>query len=170
MKSTDAGDTWSEPKVVQQIDTLTVRDPNTGAPLRTADFDAAPAVDPGTGQLYLVWQDARDTAAKNHKGGWSRILFSTSTNGGADWTDPVAVSESRDGISAFLPAIAVTSTGTVGLTYYDFRTLAPENTTTLPTDIWFKSVPRGGNLATASETHVTGPFNFLEAPNAGGSF
>jgi hypothetical protein len=174
MKSTDAGDTWSEPKVVQQIDTLTVRDPNTGAPLRTADFDAAPAVDPVTGQLYLVWQDARDTAGKNHKGGWSRILFSTSTNGGADWTDPVVVSESPAGISAFLPAIAVSSAGTVGLTYYDFRTLAPDNTTTLPTDIWFKSAAGGvgaaDRLAAASETHVTGPFNFLEAPNAGGYF
>jgi hypothetical protein len=40
----------------------------------------------------------------------------------------------------------------------------------LPTDIWFKSAPRGGNLTTAAETHVTGPFNFLAAPNAGGFF
>jgi hypothetical protein len=70
----------------------------------------------------------------------------------------------------FLPAIAVASDGRVGLTYYDFRTLAPDNTTTLPTDIWFKSAARSGNLATAAETHVTGPFNFLAAPNAGGFF
>jgi hypothetical protein len=33
-----------------------------------ADFDAAPAVDPVTGQLYVVWQDARDTAGPNGKG------------------------------------------------------------------------------------------------------
>jgi hypothetical protein len=170
MKSTDAGDTWTEPKVVQEVDTLTVTDPNTGAPLRTADFDAAPAVDPVTGQLYLVWQDARDTAGKNHKGGWSRILESHTLADDQHWSDPVVVSNSPDGISAFLPAIAVAPDGRVGLTYYDFRNLAPDNTTTLPTDIWFKSAPRGGSLVTATETHVTGPFNFLEAPDAGGSF
>jgi hypothetical protein len=170
IKSTDGGDNWTSPQIVQEIDTLTVTDPNTGQPLRTADFDAAPAVDPATGQLYLVWQDARDTAGKNHKGGWSRILETTSTDGGATWSDPVVVSNSPDGISAMLPAIAVASDGKVGLTYYDFRTLTPGNTTTLPTDIWFKSAPRGSSLATATETHVTGPFNFLEAPNAGGSF
>jgi hypothetical protein len=170
MKSTDAGDTWTEPKVVQSFASQTVRDPNTGAPLRTADFLAAPAVDPVTGQLYLVWQDPSGTADKNHKNGWSRILMTTSISGGDGWSDPVVVSNSPDGISAFNPAIAVKSDGTVGLTYFDFRTLAPDNTTTLPTDIWFKSAPRGGNLATATETHVTGPFNMLEAPFAGGFF
>jgi hypothetical protein len=170
IKSTDAGETWTSPQIVNTIDTLTVTDPNTGQALRTADFDAAPAVDPVTGQLYLVWQDARATTGPNGKGAFSRILFTTSTDGGANWSDPVAVSNSPAGISAMLPAIAVASDGTVGLTYYDFRTLTPDNTTTLPTDIWFKSAPRGGNLATAAETHVTGPFNFLAAPNAGGFF
>jgi len=170
IKSTDGGDNWTSPQIVQEMDTLTVRDPNTGAPLRTADFDAAPAVDPVTGQLYLVWQDARDTAGKNHKGGWVRLLETTSTNGGDTWSDPVVVSDSPDGLSAFNPAIAVASNGRVALTYYDFRTLAPDNTTTLPTDIWFKSAPRGGNLATASETHVAGSFNMLAAPFAGGYF
>jgi hypothetical protein len=170
IKSTDGGNTWTDPQVVQDMDTLTVTDPNTGQPLRTADFDAAPAVDPVTGQLYLVWQDARDTAGKNHKGGYSRILETTSTDGGDTWSDPVVVSNSPAGIPALLPAIAVASDGKVGLTYYDFRSLAPDNTTTLPTDIWFKSAPRGGNLAAASETHVTGPFNFLAAPKAGGNF
>ena len=170
IKSTDGGDTWTAPQIVETMDTVTVTDPNTGQPLRTADFDAAPAVDPVTGQLYLVWQDARDTTGPNGKGAFSRILETTSTDGGATWTDPVVVSNSPPGISAFLPAIAISSTGTVGLTYYDFRGLTPNNTTTLPTDIWFKSTPRGGNLSTATETHVTGPFNMLAAPNAGGSF
>ncbi len=170
IKSTDAGDTWTAPQIVQQMHTLTVTDPNTGQSLRTADFDAAPAVDPVTGQLYLVWQDARGTAGPNGKGAYSRILETTSTDGGAHWTDPVVVSDSPAGISAFLPAIAVAPDGTVGLTYYDFRGLTPDNTTTLPTDIWFKSAPRGGSLAAAAESHVTGPFNMLAAPNAGGFF
>jgi hypothetical protein len=170
IKSTDAGVTWTSPHIVNTINDVPVSDPNTGQTLRTADFDAAPAVDPVTGQLYLVWQDARDTTGPNGKGAFSRILFTTSTDGGDTWSNPVAVSDSPAGISAILPAIAVTSGGTVGLTYYDFRNLAPDNTTTLPTDIWFKSAPRGGDLAAAAETHVTGPFNFLAAPNAGGFF
>jgi hypothetical protein len=170
IKSSDAGDTWTAPKIVQQIGSLTVTDPNTGLPLRTADFDAAPAVDPVTGQLYLAWQDARDTTGPNGKGAFSRILETTSTDGGDTWADPVAVSDSPQGISAFLPALAVAPDGTVGLTYYDFRSLAADNTTTLPTDVWFKSAPRGGSLAAASESHVTGPFNMLVAPNAGGFF
>jgi hypothetical protein len=170
VKSTDGGDTWTSPHVVNTIDVVTVTDPNTGQPLRTADFDAAPAVDPVTGQLYLVWQDGRGTTGPNGKGAYSRLLFTTSTNGGDDWSDPVVVSNSPAGISAFLPAIAVAPDGTVGLTYYDFRSLTPDNTSTLPTDIWFKRASAGGNLATAAETHVTGPFNFLEAPNAGGDF
>jgi hypothetical protein len=170
IKSTDGGETWTSPHIVDKMDTVTVTDPNTGQSLRTADFNVAPAVDPATGQLYLVWQDARDTTGPNGKGAHSRVLFTTSTNGGDTWSDPVVVSNSPAGISAFLPAIAVASDGRVGLTYYDFRTLAPDNTTTLPTDIWFKSAPRGGNLATAAETHVSGPFNFLAAPNAGGFF
>jgi hypothetical protein len=66
-------------------------------------------VDPST-----VWQDARDTAGPNGKGAYSRILETTSTDGGDHWTDPIVVSESPAGISAFLPAIAVASNGTVG--------------------------------------------------------
>jgi hypothetical protein len=170
IKSTDGGDTWTSPTIVQQIDSVTVTDPNTGQPLRTADFDAAPAVDPVTGQLYLVWQDARDTTGPNGKGAFSRILETTSTDGGHTWSDPVVVSGSPPGISAFLPALAVAPDGTVGMTYYDFRNLAVGNTTTLPTDIWFKSAPRGDSLAAATDSHVTGSFNMLVAPNAGGVF
>jgi hypothetical protein len=172
IKSTDMGDTWTSPQIVQQMDTVTVTDPNTGQSLRTADFDAAPAVDPNTGKLYLVWQDARGTTGPNGQGAYSRILMTTSTDGGATWTDPVVVSTPppRPGLSAMLPAIAVASNGTVGLTYYDFRSLAPDNTTTLPTDIWFRSSPTG-DLAAAAETRVTNTsFNFLAAPNAGGFF
>jgi len=170
IKSTDGGETWTSPQIVDNLDTVTVTDPNTGQPLRTADFDAAPAVDPVTGQLYLVWQDARGTTGPNGKGAFSRLLFTTSTDGGDTWSNPVVVSDSPAGISAFLPAIAVATDGTVGVTYYDFRGLTPDNTATLPTDIWFKSAPRGGDLAGAAETHVTGPFNFLAAPIAGGYF
>jgi hypothetical protein len=61
VKSTDGGETWTSPHIVNKMDTVTVTDPTTGQSLRTADFDAAPAVDPVTGQLYLVWQSCGST-------------------------------------------------------------------------------------------------------------
>ena len=163
VKSADGGVTWSAPQVVQTINSITVTDPNTGQALRTADFDADPAVDPVTGQLYLVWQDARNTG-----GSFAQALFITSTDGGATWTQPVVVSNPNVTVSTILPTIAVGSNGVVGLFYYDFRNLSPTNTTTLPTDVWFRSAPRGGSFG--AESHVKGPFNFLAAPDAGGFF
>jgi hypothetical protein len=58
IKSTDGGDTWTAPQVIDSIDDVTVTDPNTGQALRTEDFNADPAVDPVTGLLFIVWQDA----------------------------------------------------------------------------------------------------------------
>jgi hypothetical protein len=163
IKSTDAGETWSVPQFVNSIDDVTVTDPNTGQPLRTEDFNADPAVDPVTGQIYLVWQDGRFTGGK-----FAQILESTSTDGGATWSSPSVVSNPSVSVSSFNPTIAVGSDGTVGLDYYDFRNLQAGNTTTLPTDVWFRSAPRGGSFG--AETHVVGSFNTLAAPNAGGFF
>jgi len=60
----------------------------------------------------------------------------------------------------------VASNGTVGITYYDFRNLAPGNTTTLPTDYWFISSSDGFT----ANTHITGPFDMKTAPVAEGFF
>jgi hypothetical protein len=173
IKSTDGGKTWSTPpQIAQQMDTVTVTDPNTGAPLRTADFDADVAIDPSSGKVYLVWQDARNTHdhGKNHNSAFSQVLESTGTptsGGDLTWSSPKVVSiDNVDDptTTAFLPMVAVRSDGTVGITYYDFTGLTPDNTTTLPTTIWFTS-----DFGTTREK-VTGPFNFLAAPTAGGYF
>ena len=163
VKSTDAGATWTAPKIIEKIDDVIVTDPNTGQQMRTADFDADPGVDPVTGQLYLVWQDGRFTGGK-----FAQVLEITSTDEGATWSAPSIVSNPAVKVSTFNPTIAVGSDGSVGLYYYDFRNLTAGNTTTLPTDIWFKSAPRGGSFG--AEEHVMGSFNMLAAPNAGGFF
>lgn len=55
------------------------------------------------------------------------------------------------------------------MTYYDFRDLAVGNTTTLPTNLFLRtSSDRGSSFG--KETPVSGPFNYLVAPNAGGFF
>lgn len=123
------------------------------------------AIDATTGQLYVVWEDARFTG-----GTVNQVVISTSTDGGATWGSPVAVSGSQsNGTPAFTPTVAVNSSGTVAVTYYDMRNLPPGDTTTLPTDLWLTTST--DHAATfANETHVAGSFDMFTAPNAGGFF
>ncbi|MFP3548743.1 hypothetical protein SB748_35735, partial [Rhizobium sp. SIMBA_035] len=56
IKSTDDGATWTQPRVIAGLQTVGVTDPNTGEPVRTGDIIPEPAIDPASGQLYVVWQ------------------------------------------------------------------------------------------------------------------
>ncbi len=163
VKSTDGGATWSAPKAVTNLDDIPVTDPNTGALIRTGDIIPEVAIDGRTGALYAVWQDADFSG-----GAFDEVAFASSTDGGATWTAPKRIS-TPTGRPAFTPQIAVTSSGTVGVTYYDFRNLTAGNTTTLPTDYWFTSSGNGGQTWSAS-AHVAGPFDMLFAPYARGFF
>jgi hypothetical protein len=96
-------------------------------------------------------------------------VISTSTDGGKTWTSPEAISGTPTNLPAFTPTVAVGLDGTVAVTYYDLRNLSSTNTSTLPTDVWIKKSPRGG-AAFGPDTHVSGSFNMLAAPNAGGFF
>jgi hypothetical protein len=166
ISSSDGGSTWSSPTTVSAEQTVLDTDPNTGARLRTGEALPEVAIDASTGALYVVWEDARFTG-----GAFNEVALSTSTDGGATWSTPIQVNtntpSNREG---FTPAVAVNSAGTVGVTYYDFRSLTTE-TATLPTDYWFRSVTStAGVLSLGSEAHITGPFDMLIAPNAGGFF
>jgi hypothetical protein len=165
--STDGGLTWSKPTLISNVKAVADVDPNTGDALRTSEIGggAIPsvAVDATTGQLYVVWEDARFTG-----GAVNQVVISTSANGAKTWSSPAVVSTVTDR-PAFTPTVAVKSDGTVGVTYYDLRNLQAGNTTSLPTDLWLKTSPRGG-AAFGVDTHVAGSFNLLVAPNAGGFF
>ncbi len=165
VKSTDGGNTWTKPQIISKLGTVFVSDPNTGQAIRTGDIIPESAIDPATGQLYVVWQDARFT-----KGQFDEVAFSTSTDGGATWSSPIQVNTNTPANRpGFTPSIHVNSDGTVGVTYYDFRNLAAGNTTTLPTDYWFTSSTDHG-ATFGNEAHIAGPFDMLTAPNAGGFF
>lgn len=161
-KSTDGGASWTAPQVIAKLNTVGVTDPNTGAPVRTGDIIPEPAVDPATGQLYVVWQDSRFNG-----GHYDEVAISTSTDAGATWSAPVQANTPK-GVSAFTPSIRVTGGG-VGVAYYDFRSLTAGNTITLPTDYWFTS-SRVGTVALGGETHVHGPFDMMTAPTVRGFF
>src|SRR6266849_1889585 len=168
IKSTDGGDTWTKPQVIANMQTVGVTDPNTGQAIRTGDIIPEPAIDPATGQLYVVWQDSRFNG-----GHFDEVAISTSTNGGRTWSQPARVNP-PEGRPAFTPTVRVNSAGRIGVTYYDFRSLTTE-TTTLPTDYWLKTFTPGqlaaGGIDTGvSDTHIAGPFDMLTAPFAEGFF
>ena len=174
-KSTDAGDTWSPAQIIASLQSIGVADPNNvdprtnepPAPLRTGDILPMPAIDAATGDLYVVWQDARFS-------GHDEIVISTSGNGGATWTAPKRVS-TPTGQPAFTAAVAVSSTGSIGVTYYQ---LEATSLGSIPTNYFIKqfarsavasSNPNSIDLGVAA-TVAAGPFNMLDAPFALGYF
>jgi hypothetical protein len=187
VKSTDGGDTWSAPQAVAQQLTLAVTGPNS-ALIRTAEDDhveflarlrergakalAASAqirtglgsvtVDPTSGQLYAVWEDARFSGMA-----YNEIAITTSSDGGSIWSNPSRVNESTGGVK-FTPTVQVSGNGTVAVSYYDFRNFHGE-TNTLPTDYWITFSTDAGN-SFQNEQHVAGSFNILDAPNGGDGF
>jgi hypothetical protein len=162
VKSTDGGLTWSAPRAITTVGSVGVFDPNNGEYLRTGDSLFSLAINPLTGRLYVAWQSSQFSA-----GQYDEALLITSGDHGRTWTSPKVVS-TRYGGPAFLPTIAVNSAGTVGLSWYDFRHDNPE-TVPLTTDVWFRTVSTVGTKV-GVEQHLTGPFNFVAAPDAGGRF
>jgi hypothetical protein len=177
-KSGDQGSTWSAPKIISPLLTVGVSDPNNvdprtntpPAPVRTGDILPAPAIDPETGDLYVVWQDARFS-------GHDEIVISSSTNGGATWTTPKRVST---GNQAFTATVAVLDSGIprtpgkVGVTYYQ---LGATDLGSMPTSYLIKEFSQSAvtsSNASAIETVRPSPigagFNMLDAPFAAGYF
>ncbi|KWF37946.1 sialidase family protein [Burkholderia pseudomultivorans] len=163
VKSTDDGATWTKPQVIAGLQTVGVTDPNTGEPIRTGDIIPEPAIDPASGQLYVVWQDSRFNG-----GQYDEIAVSTSKDGGASWSAPMQAN-TPTGRPAFNPSVRVDNTGAVMITYYDFRDLLAGNTTTLPTGFWRK-ISHDGGATFADERRVGGPFDMKLAPYAEGYF
>jgi hypothetical protein len=169
LRSSDRGATWTpKAQIVDKLFRVTVRDPDTGAAVRTADFNLDVAVDPASGALYAVWQDGRFSGLTR-----SDIAFTTSTDGGATWAPTVRLSVSSNNRSAFLPSVHVAADGTVGVSFYDFRNHVT-GASTLATDHWLIHCHPGlvdcTSPASWSETHVAGPFDTRNFPVAGGYF
>jgi BNR repeat protein len=155
-RSSDQGDTWSAPIHVADIPANVVTDPDDGKGIgRGNTWEAASIAVGADGSVYVAWHVVDSTKS-------SRILFATSVDGGLTWSDPAPVA--IESTQAFKPTISVTSSGTVGVTYFDFRNDVPGDQE-LTTDLWFRHSHDGG--ATWSETHVAGPFDLRPAPSPG---
>lgn len=170
IRSTDKGQTWSQPKIVDlMLGTALfgngVVDPSDGAPVRTGDILPDIAVDPrpGTSNLYVVWQDARFTQLAR-----DQIVLAASTDGGLTWTDPKRVSENK-AVQAFTGSVHVRQNGHVAVNYYDFTADDPTGGT-LDTDYWATGSRNGGTTFSRRERVTPRSFDMLTAPNAGGFF
>jgi len=163
VKSTDAGQTWSQPVTIGLDKSVVFNEPHPkGKPIRSGNTLPQAAVDPNTGRLYMVWEDARNS------GGTTSQVFMSFSNNGTVWSKPRVVNTVTT-TSAFVPSIAVNSVGQVAVTYYDFRASNPTQDRS-PTQYWMRISPPGG-LAFGPDIELTdGPFNLGTAPNAGGLF
>ena len=165
IRSTDGGDTWSDPIIIAQDRSTDVRDPDTGQDVRAGEGLPEIAVDRSSGALYAVWNDGRFSG-----GAHSDIALSTSTDGGLTWTKPVKVNQTPVPVDAFTPSAEVAADGTVGVSYYDFR--SNSSAAGVPTDHWLAHCHAncGSPTASWSEAHVAGPFDIETAPFARGYF
>jgi hypothetical protein len=174
IKSTDGGATWTSAQVVSSLDSVGVidsanLDPGSNTPpeiLRTGDIIPEPALNPLTGQLYVVWQDSRFNGFANDE-----VVISTSSDGGATWSEPALVN-AHTGLAAFNPSVYVSSTGAAAVTY-DQWSSAPI-TGNEPTTLYIRHLATPGSSTSpptfAAATAVAGSFNMLAAPWAGGYF
>lgn len=164
MRSTNKGASFSSPIVVGTAQSVGVRDPRDGQPVRTGDIVPQIASDErgGTNVAYMVWQDSRFTA-----GARDQIALSRSTDGGLTWSPARRVS-TRAETQAFTAAVRVDASGNVAITHYDFRNDAP-GTPALETDVWLLHSTDGGQTFTEERVTPTS-FDMRAAAVARGYF
>jgi hypothetical protein len=174
-RSTDKGDTWSAPIVVDLLFSSAVQgqgviDPFDGHPVRTGDLLPEAAADPRrrSETLHIVWQDIRFTLAAPLPYFNDQIVIASSTDGGFTWTDPKRVSENKL-TQAFTGSVHVDERGTIGVTYYDFTSDNPSGGP-LDTDYWFTASRTGGLTFTPRERVTDESFDMRTAPDALGYF
>jgi hypothetical protein len=162
MRSTDKGETWSRPIVIDRMLTDGVRNPADGHAVRTGDLIPQIAVDEESGDLYVVWQDDRFT-------GQEQIAFSRSTNGGRSWSPAERISKVGGVNQAFTATPRVADDGTVAVQHYDFRMDDPATAKPLDTDTWLLRSEDGGDTWTEERIGETS-FDMTNAPDALGYF
>jgi hypothetical protein len=148
MRSSDGGGTWSDPQTIAQItNPVAPKDPKTGAQVRAFPvLDAAVAAD---GTAYVVWNEISSTTS-------SRILLASSKDGGQTWSQPKPVAKLST--QGFLPAIAVTNKGLIGVLWDDFSGDVSGDQR-LTTQVEFASSSNGGR--TWIKQKLGRPFDML---------
>jgi len=178
IRSTDKGQSWSQPIRAAAIPVFSVIDPETGVAVVNSSSccpNPANTTDPNNGNLYVVWEDTRFG-----NGQYSSIAFAMSSDGGFTWSDPIQVNKTPANIplanrQAFIPGIAVASDGTIGVSYYDFR--FNDASVGMPTDYWLVhchpsvTTPATNPASWGNEVRLTDTsFDIEKAPTPGGAY
>ena len=139
IRSSDHGATWSRRAItVDRHNTfqglvVDPDDPNPATqPVRTGDIIPQITVDPNSGAIYVVFQDARFSPVR------SSIAFTQSLDGGLTWSPTIKINKTPTTINpgnqqAFNPVATVLDDATIGVRYSDFRNNTPD-IATLGTD------------------------------------
>jgi hypothetical protein len=179
-RSTDKGENWSDPIIVDLLFSSATQlqapgvsgvvDPSDFHPVRTGDLLPEAAADPRrrSNTLHIVWPDIRFTLAAPLPYFNDSIVISSSTDGGLTWSDPRRVSENKL-TQAFTASVDVNDRGRIGLTYYDFTFDDPTGGT-LDTDYWATTLRDGSAPFSARRRLTQGSFDMRTAPDAGGFF
>ena len=107
------------------------------------------ASDPA-GALYALWN------AGGANGGPERIYFSSSTTGGASWSERVSVSGAAQGVEHAFPAIVAGVSGDVRIGWMDARVVEPGHPNRRLWNTFYRSSTNGGATWT-TETRLSGP-------------
>ena len=111
-ETSDGGKTFTVKPIYEQ-------DGNPATPTSTSDWlgDAAPGVDPKTGNIYVAWE--------NLGAGTPTVLFMRSIDNGKTWSKPLKVNDGdgkRDwDFPEIFPALSVAPNGRVDVAWYDYR-------------------------------------------------
>lgn len=147
-RSTDHGDTWSDPIDLGPMQPDAIADEVHGLGFRTGSSLTQVAVDPTSGRLYVAWEDGFN----NHL--QEGIVVTVSADGGLTWSKPAHVE--IDGGAGVCPTIAVAPDGTVGVLYYSTSDSNPDGTNFVVSAYLATSADGGQTWA---QQRVAGPFD-----------
>ena len=102
------------------------------------------------GALYALW-NAGDT-----NGGPERIYFSSSTTGGASWSQRTSVSHAAAGVEHCFPALAAGAAGDVRIAWMDARAIEAPRPNRPLWNAYYRSSTNGGATWSA-EVQLSGP-------------
>jgi hypothetical protein len=115
----DGGRTWTPPVLAAQVEEIPLQFP--GQEFRNLSIPIM-AAGPNEGQLYTTYAEYRPAfSADDEDGMQADIMLIKSTDGGITWTDPSKVNTDGGDADQFQPAIAVTGSGQVNVSYFDRR-------------------------------------------------